>query len=100
MGHLILQGGEELAKRIKDELEDKATPANWDTLAAATWAIYGFALQVGGLYLMTCKEDGSAYCPLCEAEVRAGAGTAVEWITGCLDAQLKYAREQGLMPKE
>lgn len=36
-----------------------------DPLAAATFAIYGNAMEIGGLAVMTPEEDGSSKCPIC-----------------------------------
>lgn len=75
----------------------------FDPLYQACMAIYGRAIQMGGLYLMT-----GDYCPLCEldknapldAEIPAGYTTHGDaWIGGCCDAQLAGARELGLMPE-
>lgn len=91
MMHLVLKSGEEAVKNMKAEIE--GAPAKFDPLMAANWAIFSQALNFGGLDMMVGE-----HCPLCEAD--AHGGHAQEWIDGCLDAQLEYAIELGLVKKE
>ena len=95
MWPLVASSGKEAVDMISKQLRGEET--GFDPLMSANWAISGRALEMGGLYLMAQKEDGSEYCPLCEADVHGGH--AQEWITGCLDAQLEHARELNLVPK-
>lgn len=100
MDHLVAQGGEEAIKRVKLELEGAADDSTWDPLMAAHWAITTRAIECGGLEILSPKDDGSHCCPLCEADIRGGEGTALSWVVGCLNAMLGYAKQNGLMPKE
>ncbi len=95
IGHLV--GNQESAvNRIKEELADSQTKKSYDPLLSLGFMLYGRALECGGLYLMTTKEDGSEYCPLCEFELRSDGGKASDWIDSAADACLKYCTENAL----
>lgn len=97
--HLISKDGEALTEIVMDELNGvPKQERGYDPLYDANMMIWSRALQMGGLYLMTQKADGSEYCPLCEVEVHLGEGMATEWINGCTEAIRKHCQEQGLVP--
>jgi hypothetical protein len=59
---------------------------------------------MGGLYLMTAKEDGTMHCPICEAVAHKPHDAEVQWvedywIQGPADATLKECQDRGLVPK-
>ena len=104
MWHLVASSGDDMGARIDRELEDgKSSAASFDPLMAATLAIYGNAINAGGLYLMGQHDNGAEFCPLCELDAHApndrpNAGPlSVQWIDGCLDAQQAHARSLGLL---
>lgn len=93
MGHLVNKSGEELFDRsIQPELEGE--PAKFDPLFSAAMAIYSNAIQAGGLYLMTAKEDGTEYCPVCEAFAHGQKN----WIAQATNACKEHCIEDGLIP--
>lgn len=89
MWHLVARSGEEATAHMLQELRGEEAP--FDPLMAANWAICGAAIEFGGLAMLSGN-----ICPLCEADVHGGH--ANNWINGCLDEQLRYAFEKGLMP--
>ena len=95
MSHLGASSGEEAAERLKAELDGTATDSTFDPLMAANNMIWSRALEMGGLYLMTQKEDGTEYCPLCEVDIHGG--NSAEWIDGCTDFLRKSCEEKGLI---
>lgn len=97
LGHLGASSGKEAMERAKKEIEGTATDATFDPLMAANNNIWSKALELGGLYLMTRKADGSEYCPLCEVELQYEPGTAQKWIDGCTDAIRSYCEQRGLI---
>lgn len=96
MSRLGASSGEEAAARLVAELEGTADDSTFDPLMAANGMIWGRALELGGLYLMASKSDGSEYCPLCEARDKGGADPA-EWIDGCTDSLRKHCEARGLL---
>jgi hypothetical protein len=66
-------------------------------LVVCTIMICQEALKGGGVYLLGMKEDGTAYCPICEA-LENNAGDENFWINGPADAVLEHARELNLVP--
>ena len=100
MGHLVTKSGEQLADKIKKELNDELVVH--DPLFSASMKINEAALQTGGLYLMMPDENGDPYCPLCEALKHTPEGLYPEpvdenWIKGAVGGQLQYCRQIGLM---
>jgi hypothetical protein len=89
MGHLV----------SKDEATALASldPANnaFDPLMSCTMSLYNSAIREGGMYLMFAKEDGTEYCPCCEAALN----DAPNWVAQIVEDCLTHAREQGLVPK-
>ena len=104
MDHLGARGGEQALENIKAELEGEETP--FDPYMTVNMMIWNRALQMGGLYLMELREDGSHYCPVCEAllHMEPPEGKTKEdqerfWIDGPVNAALEEAREKGAIPK-
>lgn len=95
---LVARNGQEALQRAVDELEHKADKSSYDPLADCCWMIYGQALKMGGLYLMT-----GDYCPVCEAVKHAKLGTPdgfatteqaeAHWIDGPANAVQAYVKE-------
>lgn len=101
LSRLVAQSGEQAMENIKEELEGGDPP--YDPLMACNNMIWAEGLRLGGLYLMSQKEDGSQYCPICEALLHKLDDVSVElfedyWIKGPADAVLRHCREQGLIP--
>lgn len=99
-------------EQAKLEIEGKSVPTDfYDPLMACAYMIYGHAIRIGGLYLMT----SDILCPICEAckhmshfpvnpdepdgPVLGIAGVESYWINGPTDAALAYCREHGLTPR-
>jgi hypothetical protein len=92
--HLVAKSGEAAADNIKAEAQ--GLPHDYDPLMDCNMMIMSAGLKDGGLRLLTPKEDGSHYCPVCEAEAH---GVPVgDWINGPADCALQLAREKGLVP--
>jgi hypothetical protein len=98
--HLGAQSGVELMENIKTTF-DGGQP-NYDPLIDCNNMIWSRGLEMGGLYLMNTKEDGSSYCPICEAIVYQPSYTREDheryWIDGPADAALAHCRMLGLIP--
>jgi len=96
--HLVAKSGEEAIARMITELEDKPDqPSARDPLMEANLSIMSQALDQGGLYLMSPKEDGTDYCPLCEVVVHTEIGMDSKWIEGCTDAILQDYKDNALL---
>lgn len=95
IGHLGAKSGEEAVSNITEQLEG-GSPA-YDPLMDCNNMIWSRGLEAGGLYLMGQKEDGSHYCPICEA-ISHGAGDEKFWIDGPADAVLGHCRKLRLVP--
>ena len=97
----VARSGEEAVAAAIRELQDgEVAPTDWDPLMQMNWNFISKAIEFGGLYLLGVKDDGSQYCPLCEAAATSSAEEIQKWwIDGCADAMLTYARSLGLVPK-
>jgi hypothetical protein len=92
--HLGAKTGEQAIADMSADFDGRER--EYDPLMDCHWMITNRALESGGLYLMGAKEDGSQYCPVCEAEAH---GVPVDsWINGAADAGLAHCRELGLVP--
>lgn len=100
LSHLVAKDGKVAIERVEDELRGTATDKTYDPLMDAHWMISGKALEMGGLYIMGEKHDGSQYCPLCEVDIHAKdiGENAQEWIKGCTDSILVHCQERKLVP--
>lgn len=103
LDHLGAKSGQEAMADAVTQLQGGET--QYDPLMDCNNMIWGRGLELGGLYLMGQKEDGSEYCPICEAlaHMEPALGETKEqqeryWIDGPADAALKCAREKGLVP--
>jgi hypothetical protein len=113
MEHLCHRGGEAALEATVRQLKNEDTPKDFDPLLQANWMIFGRALDLGGLYMMSDAEDGSERCPVCEpikhlehtytkeygAPIDRYPTMEAHWIDGVMDAVLDIAREKNLMPK-
>lgn len=100
--HLGAKTGEKAVEDIKTQIEGR--PTDYDPLMSCNWMIHSKALEMGGLYLMTAKEDGTPHCPICEAIAHKPDDAEVQWvedywIKGPVDAALKECQDRGLVPK-
>ena len=95
LGHLVSKDSQSVANRIKKELNHEHFIK--DPLFSANMAIMGNAIQAGGLYLMGKKEDGSDYCPLCEALRNLEDGMDKKWIECAVQEQYDNALNAGLL---
>jgi hypothetical protein len=96
IGTIGAKSGEEAHENVMTELEGGQAP--YDPLMSCNMMIWSNGLRAGGLYLMGQKEDGSAYCPICEA-VAHGHGDDAYWINSPADAALEECRKRGLAPE-
>lgn len=95
LNHLIKSSDVALENMKKEISGEELGKRDYDPLMTLNWMITGQALKLGGLYLMTAKEDGSEYCPLCEVEKHLG-DEGKTWIDGASDSILAYCKEHGL----
>lgn len=98
--HLVGRSGEEAVDRLIAEAQGTATDATFDPLLAVCNMVYGKAVELGGLWMLT----GEDKCPVCTAmlpQCRA-ENTPEEmerfWIDGPCDSILTYCTEKGLVP--
>lgn len=103
--HLGAKTGHEVIEDMKTELAGGDT--DFDPLMCCNYMIWNRGLELGGLYLMGQKDDGSEYCPICEAldHMEPPPGETREycerlWIDGPADAALNECRRCGLVPAE
>jgi len=112
MSHLIAKDGQTALENTVADLDAAKQGVDppketFDPLMSSFWAINSRALECGGLYLMTQKEDGTDWCPLCELDAHSPADQipppyekhSDSWINGCADSQLAHARKLGLIPE-
>lgn len=90
LGDMIAASGEEAVKMLTSP-QDKIE--NFEPLMTAHNILVHNALNAGGMYLLGQKEDGTDYCPICEAEEHGATG----WIEQAADMVAERARE--LKPK-
>lgn len=84
----------EAFQQMVDELKgEEKTVENFDPLMTLHWMIVGRATEIGGLYLLTQKPDGTDYCPVCEAESHGFHG----WINSAANAVAEMAKN---LPKK
>lgn len=102
LDHLGAKSGEEAISDAVATLEGEDTA--FDPLMSCNWMIHNRALEIGGLYLISLKQDGTHYCPICEAIEHADDMTVQEletyWINGPADSVLETAREMGLVARQ
>lgn len=101
--HLGAKNGKDAVDNVAEELQ--GGQPDYDPTMACNMMIWNQALKMGGLYLMGQKEDGSEYCPICEAiaHMSPPPGMTKEqqersWIDGPADAALDECRKRGLCP--
>ena len=72
---------------------------NFDPLMSMHWHYSSNALQMGGLYLMAEKEDGTDHCPLCEMASHVEAFDPQASINNTADQMRDYAIGEGLIAR-
>lgn len=109
MTSLVKSGKENFETIIKELDGEKKLPNEYDPLMGMYWMVTNRALAKGGLYLLTQKEDGSEYCPVCEAmlhpctcgdpDCNQNTAEKVEhyWTEGVADAALQQCVAYGLI---
>lgn len=104
LDHLGAKDGETAIQNVVMQVEGDDVP--YDPLMACNWMIMGRALDVGGLYLMGAKPDGSHYCPLCECILNRPDDMPEEdaikivenhWIEGPATVALEYCQKHKLV---
>lgn len=106
MSHLVAKSGKEALQNTVLELEGREAEAQFDPLMSANNMIWARGLELGGMYLMGEKSDGSEYCPICEAiehiEGHAESMTVEQmeeyWIDGPVKSLQQLAKDKGLIP--
>ena len=98
--HLGARDGQQLMENVRTELS--GGKPDYDPLIDCNNMIFGRGMEMGGLYLLARKDDGTHYCPICEAIVHQ-TGISVGqheryWIEGPADAVLAHCRSLGLVP--
>lgn len=92
----VAKDGEIALQNVEADLNGAPEKDTFDPLMNANFAIWGNALDAGGLYLMSQKEDGTPYCPICESEAHNGY-PAEWWITNAVNEQREKAKRLGLL---
>jgi hypothetical protein len=95
LDHLGAKTGEQASADAVAQIEGRET--EYDPLMSCHWMIATESLKMGGVYMMFQKEDGTEYCPICEA-LSHNCGTEKNWIDGPADAVLAHCRELKLVP--
>lgn len=91
LSSLIAQSGKEAVDSVMRQAEGMDTPADFDPLMSANFAIWAaYTRDVG---LEAFSDDR---CPLCKVE-ESREGLAANWIEGAAEDQLQYARGLGLV---
>ena len=94
LSHLV-KDADTIRQVLTKQLEGGSlTNQDYDPLFDLNLMLSKAALECGGLYLLTVKEDGTEYCPLCEAKTH-GVDPEV-WIKGASDAILAHCKQEGL----
>lgn len=101
LSSLIAKDGETAASDAIADLNQEPDPQHerFDPLMSMHWHWSNIALENGGLYLMTMKEDGSEYCPMCEIVAHTSDFDAKQGIEKVADQMLQWCREQNLLPQ-
>lgn len=85
----VSASGSEMFERVLGDLQgEQTTRRNFDPLMACNNSLFANALQYGGLYLMMQQEDGTEYCPVCEANKHGQEG----WIDLAADSAAEYMK--------
>ena len=106
MKHLIKTNAKEAFDSMIKELKGDNNIIDYDPLMSSYWTLSARAIEVGGIYLLGVKPDGSEYCPMCEVQKHIpvcncgkckGETSAIQWMEGCTDAVLEYCKENSLV---
>lgn len=97
MGDLIAKDAETAMQNTVAQLNGEQS--DFDPAMSMHWHWSNAALKAGGLYLMTLKEDGTDYCPVCEYVVHVEDFKDEEEIGIVADQMAKWCREQKLIPQ-
>lgn len=91
LSHLVAKSGDVATERMVREVQGGASPADFDPLMSAHWAIAGQYLKDVGL------EGMGNGCPLCSVG-KYDSERVMNWIDGASDDALAYARHHSLVP--
>lgn len=97
---LVAKDGEAALENTVADLQQEPDPKHqrFDPLMSLHWHFTNNALRCGGLYLMTAKEDGTEYCPVCEFEKNMRGFIAKPEIEKVADQMQAWCRTEGLLP--
>lgn len=107
--HLVAKSGEELAGKMKKEIDEKFVVP--DPLMTACMMLTSRALEIGGNYLLlSLDENGKAFCPMCELNKNAdmkeaplpkGFTTVSDfWMDSCVEAIKKDFIKKGYLNRD
>jgi len=113
LDNLIAKNEEAVVESMERELQGTSTTADFDPLMDAWYKIMHQIMQMSPnpLSLLCIKEDGTDYCPICEAYIHRNDGAKPEdslvtdeefekfWFEDLADCELTIARNLGLAPK-
>lgn len=95
LSHLIAKDGKEAAAKMVRQIEGTDVKNDYEPLLSAHWMICGNAINVFGYEIMFGET-----CPLCYLDAhQVGAppdNKSDDWIKCAADAELKFAKQQGL----
>lgn len=106
LGGLVSKSGEAAmdaeVRKIEEanrsgKVSDQTLKETFDPLMSMHWHYTNNALQCGGLYLLSQKEDGGDYCPVCEFEKHQSGFVAAESFARVAEQMREYCIEQGLI---
>jgi hypothetical protein len=96
MSSLIATSGEAALANEVAALQGEEAP--FDPLMSMHWFFTNEALRNGGLYLLTARDDGTQFCPVCEFEKHARGFVVQEVIDETADRMREHAVKERLIP--
>lgn len=113
LDNLISKNGEEVISVLEGQIQGADDKQNFDPLLDAYFKIISAVTKMAPdpMYLFFTKEDGTEYCPVCEAYIHkddlvehGGYAETDEkfdkfWFEDLADVELKICRDLGLTPK-
>ncbi|HET7713867.1 MAG TPA: hypothetical protein VFK94_06530 [Patescibacteria group bacterium] len=95
MAHMVPQGGENAAKQMTEEIKGKDDSTGFDPLMRAWGMINGRYMEIMGFTLecppcLLVQHETACTNKECSAKVD-------EWIDGCTNSILQYAKSLGLV---